>query len=87
MIKLLIPFYLKITILFGQQRGTPSPTVDLTDSIATRLTANEKLIEKQKAVKILGVWLQEDGGWQRNVDDTKQFVANSNTKDWSSFRK
>ena len=70
MIKLLIPFYLKITILFGQQRGTPSPTVDLTDSIATRLTANEKLIEKQKAVKILGVWLQEDGGWQRNVDET-----------------
>ena len=40
------------------------------ESIATRLTANQKLIERQKAVKIVGVWFQEDGGWQRHVDET-----------------
>ena len=38
-------------------------------SIATRLTVNGNLLERKKAIKILGVWLQEDGGWQKNVDE------------------
>ena len=37
---------------------------------ATRLTLNNKLIERQKYVKLLGVWLQEDGGWGKQVKET-----------------
>ena len=37
---------------------------------ATRLTVNGKYIERQKYVNLLGVWLQEDGGWQKQVNET-----------------
>ena len=37
---------------------------------STRLTLNNKLIERQKYVKLLGVWLQEDGGWGKQVRET-----------------
>ena len=37
---------------------------------ATRLTINNKLIEGQKYVKLLGVWLQQDGGWGKHVSET-----------------
>ena len=34
---------------------------------ATRFTVNNKFIERKKVSKLLGVWLQEDGGWQTNT--------------------
>ena len=37
-------------------------------SFSTRLTINGNLLERKSSIKILGVWLQEDGGWQTNVD-------------------
>ena len=37
---------------------------------ATRITVNNKLIERQQYVKLLGVWLQEDGGWEKHVKET-----------------
>ena len=40
------------------------------DSFATRMNMNGKTLEKAKSLKILGVWLQEDGGWQKNVEET-----------------
>ena len=36
---------------------------------ATRLTVNGKFIERQKYVKLLGVWLQPDGGWEKQVKE------------------
>jgi hypothetical protein len=35
----------------------------------TRLTVNGKFIERQKYVKLLGVWLQPDGGWEKQVKE------------------
>ena len=35
--------------------------------IATRLNIYEKVLEKKKFVKILGMWLQEDAGWNKNT--------------------
>ena len=37
---------------------------------AVRLTVNNKYIERQKYVKLLGVWLQEDGGWEKHIRET-----------------
>ena len=34
---------------------------------ATRVTVNNKLIERQQYVKLLGVWLQEDCGWGKQI--------------------
>ena len=34
---------------------------------ATRFTVNNKFIERKEVSKLLGVWLQEDGGWQTNT--------------------
>ena len=39
------------------------------NSVATRLTVNEKVIDKVKYFKLLGVWLQEDGGWAKNTQE------------------
>ena len=36
----------------------------------TRLTINDKFIERQRYVKLLGVWLQQDGGWGKHVKET-----------------
>jgi hypothetical protein len=36
-------------------------------NFATRLTVNGKLVERKSHVKLLGVWLQEDGGWEKQV--------------------
>ena len=36
---------------------------------ATRLTVNNKLIERQEYVQLLGVWLQPDGGWGKQVKE------------------
>ena len=33
------------------------------EEFAARLTLNEKLIERKKVTKIVGVWLEERGGW------------------------
>ena len=35
-----------------------------------RLTVNGKLVERQKYVKLLGLWLQEDGGWEKKVKES-----------------
>ena len=37
---------------------------------ATRVTVNNKLIERQQYVKLLGVWLQEDGGWGKQIKES-----------------
>ena len=37
---------------------------------ATRLTVNNKLIERQEHVQLLGVWLQPDGGWGKQVNSS-----------------
>ena len=34
---------------------------------ATRITVNDNVLERVKTIKLLGVWLQEDGGWQTNT--------------------
>ena len=39
-------------------------------NFATRLSVNGKYIEWQKYLNLLGVWLQEDGGWQKQIDET-----------------
>ena len=31
---------------------------------AARFIVNNKIIERKEVSKFLGVWLQEDGGWQ-----------------------
>ena len=37
---------------------------------ATRLHLDGQLLARKKTTKILGIWLQEDGGWQKNTDET-----------------
>ena len=37
------------------------------EEFAARLTLNEKLIERKKVTKIVGVWLEERGGWAKNT--------------------
>jgi hypothetical protein len=37
---------------------------------ATRLSVNGELVERKKYVKLLGLWLQEDGGWAKNVKES-----------------
>ena len=34
---------------------------------ATRLTLNGSLLERKNTIKILGMWLQQDGGWEVNT--------------------
>ena len=34
---------------------------------ATRLTVNGEWLERQNCIKLLGVWLDEDGGWKTNT--------------------
>merc|ERR1719319_1780863 len=41
----------------------------LREEFVTRLSVNEKLINRVKHIKLLGVWLQEDGGWERNTQE------------------
>jgi hypothetical protein len=36
---------------------------------ATRLTVNGKWLERKEFVKICGVWLQEDVGWEKNTQE------------------
>ena len=36
---------------------------------ATRLTVNGSLLERKSTIKLLGMWLQEDGGWESNIKD------------------
>ena len=36
---------------------------------ATRLQLDEQVLQRKKTTKILGVWLQEDGGWQKNTEE------------------
>ena len=38
------------------------------DRFATWFSVNNKLIERKKVQKLLGVWLQEDRGWQTNTE-------------------
>ena len=37
------------------------------EQFCTRLTVNHKVIEKKEAIKLLGVWLQPDCGWEKNT--------------------
>jgi len=37
------------------------------NTFATRFTVNGKHLERTKGIKILGMWLQEDAGWQTNT--------------------
>ena len=37
-------------------------------SFSTRLTVNNKYIERKEVSLLLGVWLQEDGGWDTNTE-------------------
>ena len=37
------------------------------DRFATRLTLNGQLIERKNVSLLLGVWLQEDCGWETNI--------------------
>ena len=34
---------------------------------ASRFTLNNKVLERKKATKLVGVWLEEKGGWARNT--------------------
>ena len=36
---------------------------------ATRLTVNGKLLERQTSFKLLGIWLEENGGWKKNTEE------------------
>ena len=36
---------------------------------ATRLKLNGKVIERKKFIKLCGVWLEEDGGWEKNTQE------------------
>ena len=36
---------------------------------ATRLTINNKFLERLNVIKILGVWISEDGSWSRNIKE------------------
>ena len=38
-------------------------------SFATRLTLNGNLLERKNSIKLLGMILQEDGGWEENTRD------------------
>ena len=37
------------------------------EEFAARLTLNEKLLERKKVTKIVGVFLEEKGGWAKNT--------------------
>ena len=37
------------------------------EDFAARLTLNEKLLERKKTTKVVGVWLEEKGGWAKNT--------------------
>ena len=39
------------------------------ESFATRLTLNGNLLERKNSIKLLGMILQEDGGWEENTRD------------------
>ena len=36
---------------------------------STRLSLNGQFIERQEHIKLLGVWLQQDGGWSKNTEE------------------
>jgi hypothetical protein len=36
---------------------------------ATRFTLNGSLLERKSTIKILGMWLQQDGGWEANTKE------------------
>ena len=38
--------------------------------ISTRLTLNDKVLERKSCMKLLGVWLQENGRWDKNIAET-----------------
>ena len=38
-------------------------------NFATRLTLNGNLLERKNTIKLLGMWLQEDGGWGTNTKE------------------
>ena len=63
------------------------------EQFAARLTLNNKQLERKKVTKLVGVWLEEKGGWARNTAEicksayakmsmlTKMKYAGVNTKD------
>ena len=38
-------------------------------SFSTRFTVNNQLIERRHDSKVLGLWLQDDGGWAKNTNE------------------
>ena len=41
-------------------------------NFTTRLTLNDKFIERQNYIKLLGVWLQPDVGWGKHIKETSK---------------
>ena len=39
------------------------------EHFATRLTINGQWMERQNSIKLLGVWLDEDGSWRKNTQE------------------
>ena len=39
------------------------------ENVATRLAVNDKILERKNMTKILGVWIDEDLNWSRNVKE------------------
>ena len=39
------------------------------DPFATRLTINGQWMQRKESIKLLGVWLDEDGGWSKNTQE------------------
>jgi len=39
------------------------------ESFETRLTVEGEWMERKKSLKLLGVWLDEDGGWNKNTQE------------------
>ena len=39
------------------------------ENVATRLAVNDKILERKNMTKILGIWIDEDLNWSRNVKE------------------
>ena len=66
-----------ILSLIGQFRTSKKKKLDQLYSFtrsrapfSTRLTLNDKVLERKSSITLLGVWLQEDGRWDKNIAET-----------------
>ena len=58
------------------------------EDFSTRLQINGKTIEKIKANKLLGVWITEDLGWERNTKEIcrKTYSRMAMLTSWYKYR-